>query len=316
MSNDEYGVFFGDTLYDYTDEKIPIIEHLFYENDIICISSKPGIGKSILAKQLMCCMTTGKPFLDTYKVPKKRTVLYVQTEGDRAETIERMTHMTMGMDLDNNRWAHINQDGIVINTQEGIKNLIKLAKEPNMDFDIIILDPLYTTVKGTLSSDEVATDWIRNARKLKTIFNCSIMVLHHDSKEGFFEGKNVEKQDSDIFGSVYWSAFFNSNFKLKRRKDQFVLQRGKQRSGKITDSVLMKLVEPKPLMFVNNDNDLDLTSLKVTMVLKSGERFQAKEIQLKADVSLASVYRTLGKLKDAGMVENTVEDKISYFKWN
>ena len=51
---DEFGCFWGDSLYDYADKKEAIIEYILYRNDCICISSKPGTGKSLLAKQLIC----------------------------------------------------------------------------------------------------------------------------------------------------------------------------------------------------------------------------------------------------------------------
>lgn len=313
LMSQEYGCFWGDELYNYSDSKIPIINYMLYENDVICISSKPGAGKSILAKQLMFHLTTATPFLDTYEVSKPRNVLYIQTEGDRAETIERIQAMKRGLILDDDRWAHINQDGIIINTNNGIGKLINMAEKPGMDFDVIIIDPLYTTVKGTLSSDEVATDWVRNCRKLKGHFGASVIVLHHDAKDIFHEGKEVSRGDDNIFGSVYWSAFFNHNFKLKDRGGVHYLQRGKQRSGKIVDCLEMKLLEPKPLMFINVDADMDATTVKVRQMLLLGDKLTAKVIQRKLKMSLATAYRALNKLMGNKIVKKTEDDGESYY---
>jgi len=310
----EYGCFWGNELYNYSDTKVPIIDHIFYENDVICISSKPGVGKSILAKQLMFHLTTGTAFLDTYEISKPRNVLYIQTEGDRAETIERIGHMKMGLNIDDSRWVHINQDGIVMNTQVGINKLVKLAERPGMDYDVIIIDPLYTTVKGTLSNDEVATDWVRNCRKLKGHFGASVIVLHHDAKDQFYEGKNVSREDDNIFGSVYWSAFFNHNFKLKLKDGYYHLQRGKQRSGKIVDCLDMGLIEPKPLMFVNVDDELDANMAKVKKMLGLKESLRARDLQKKIGVSIATIYRVINKLMGNKVVRRVEVDGDKYYE--
>lgn len=313
MSSNQYGCFWGTELFNYKDIKKPVIKHILYENDVICISSKPGVGKSILAKQLLFNLTTGTPFLDTYEIPKSNNVLYIQTEGDRAETIERINCMKLGLNIDNNKWVHINQCGLTINTNKGIEQLMNLAKKPQMDYDVILIDPLYTTVKGTLNNDEVATDWVRNIRMLTGEFGATLVIFHHDAKDLYQEGKAVNKGDSNIFGSIYWSAFFTANFKLKKLRDIHYLTTGKQRSGKIIDNIAMKLIEPRPLMYVNDDSDLDLSQIKVQKVLMSENvRMNAREIQKKIQMSLATTYRALGKLKDLDLIDSDEENKFSW----
>ena len=317
MGNMEYGCFWSEELYNYDNVKVPIINHFLYKNDVMCISSRPGQGKSILAKQLMFSLTTGHPFLNLYEVSRPQYVLYIQTEGDRAETIQRIHQMKAGLQIDDSMWAHINLDGAIINTQAGIKHLIELARKPMMPFGVIIIDPLYTTVKGTLNSDEVATDWVRNARKLKGEFGAAIIVLHHDSKVTYNQkGNAVDKGDDNIFGSVYWSAFFNTNFKLKKVKDTHVLQRGKQRSGEITDVIEMKLVEPNPLMFIENDPDMIVSEISLQTIMKGENvRMTAKQLMTKLGRSQATTYRLLKKMVKAGSVSNTLDGRVSYYEW-
>ena len=313
---EEYGVFWGDSLYDYRVTKDPIIKHILYEHDSICISSKPGVGKSILAKQMLFNLTTGFSFLDTYKIPKCNNVLYLQTEGDRAETIERVNAMKLGLMVDDSKWVHMNQDGIALNTEDGIRRFINLSKAPQINYDVIIIDPLYTTVKGSLSSDEVATAWVRNVRKIKGIYNCAFIILHHESKDLYQDGHLIRKSNENVFGSVFWSAFFNNVFKFKVANGVHYLEVGKQRSGKIIDSVEMRLIEPKPLMYSNNDDMLETSTVKITTVLRNtGKPFRASNLKKDTDLSLATVYRSLGKLIKNNLVDNVEVEGESMYKW-
>lgn len=312
-STGEYGIFYGDNLYDYAAMKEPLIDCLLYRNDTICISSKPGTGKSILVLQWIFNLTTATAFLETYKVEKPCNVLYIQTEGDRAETIERISNMKKGLQIDDERLVHINLPGIMLNKDVGIRSLIEMAKEPGITYDVIIIDPLYTTVKGSMINDEVATDWVRNARILKAEFEAAMIVNHHDTKDSYHEGKVVRKSDNDIFGSTFWSAFFNHNFKFKAINGVHYLIVGKQRSGKIMDKIPMKMVEPAPLLFTSNE-DMSLGHIKVKKVLEgSDKRFTYKQLVAMTQLSKNTIYRAIHSLGKA--VENVAEGGTSYYRW-
>lgn len=314
----EYGIFYGDSLYDYSHRKVPIIENILYEHDVVCISSRPGTGKSILVKQLLFNLTTGKPFLGTYEIPKACNVLYVQTEGDRSETIERVDNMKKGVEVDDTKWAHINQSGIIINSDAGINELLLMAKRPELHYDVIIIDPLYTTVRGSMLSDEVATGWVRNARKLKGVYGAAIIVLHHDHKDAYSsDGIAIDRKKDNIFGSVFWAAFFNHNFKLRKsKKGTFYFESGKQRSGKIVDCIEMKLVEPVPLMFTAFDEKTSQSVVGVRSILETVTRkMRVAAIKQQIDSSQASIYRALAKLQEARLVDKISEDGQVYYIW-
>ena len=96
----EYGIFYGDKLFPSKTTKVPIIENFLYEKDVMCIKSKEGVGKSILAQQLVFCLTSGTDLFDTYHINKPYNVLWIQTEGDREETFERIASMEKGLTID------------------------------------------------------------------------------------------------------------------------------------------------------------------------------------------------------------------------
>jgi hypothetical protein len=315
---EEFGVFWGDKIYSYTKEVVPIIEHLLYEQDVTCISAAPGKGKSILALQIVCALTSGEPFLDTYRVAKKCKVLYIQTEGSRAETISRLKCMKNGLNIDDGMWAHMNITTMCLDTVDGINSLISGATAPGIKFDVIVIDPLYPTVKGSLISDEVAITWTRNVRNLRSIFpQCTFLIINHEGKEMFgHDGQPIKKNVSHLFGSVFWSAFVNSLLSLSVKDGIHTLKVGKQRSGKIVESIDMIMKEPDPLMFVHCDD-------KVSTGLSEVERFirEAPEPVTSRDVcnavtaSKATVYRALSKAQKNKLVERIEQKPLPKYRW-
>lgn len=298
----EYGYFFGDKLYAKPPMKLPLIEHILYERDVVCISSAPGIGKTMLALQLLCNMTSGTPFLGTYEVYRPLNVLYIQTEGDRAETLERLDLMKQGLPINNARWAHLNLPGIKFNAESEFVDFLDSIKICGLLYDVIIVDPLYTTVEGSLNSDEVATNWIRNMRTLKALYDCAVIVLHHDAKDIYSEGVPIDRGNNVTYGSVFWQAFFNHNFKLKKRKDVYYLEGGKQRSGKIIDRVEMTL-ETEPLLFTSLGDTTSGDAFVVLKALQVAEgRLSAKDLLRITKVSKSSLYRILKRLEDNNQI--------------
>ena len=311
-SNVEFGVFWGPEIRQKLGKKEVLIEQLLYAGDVICISADPGVGKSILALQLMFNLTTGTPFLGTFDIPKVCNVLYVQSEGDRSETVERIEAMEGGLKIDDERWAHINIAGITLNTVEGFENFKKLSSLPGIEYDVIIIDPLYTTVKGSLKEDNVATDWIRNVRTIKELYKeCAMIVLHHDTKETFQDGKAVPRRADNVFGSVFWGAYLSYNYKLTKHNNVHTLTLGKRRTSKSLDKIEMRLMEPFPLMYVYADEDASIAKRQVEkVIIDNREGITAKGIIEKTELSKATVFRVLKILKEGGLI-NKVEHKFA-----
>lgn len=311
----EYGLFAGKKLYERAQPKDYLVEHILYERDVICISSKPGIGKSILAKQLMCCMTSGTPFLETYKVARPMNVLYVQTEGDRAETLERLELMTTVVPIDNRRWAHFNLPGVAFNVKSEFDAFVASVQSIGMVFDVVIIDPLYTTIKGDMSKNEVATDWIRAIRWLKGYLDCAIIILNHEGKDLYNEGVVVDRGTDSIFGSTFWGAFFNHNYKLKLYDGHHIMEIGKNRSGKAVDRIVMSLVNTDTLMYVPYDPAMTENGYKVKNAIKGGQGVDVRTIIDVTGVSRATIYRVLKKIEDEGNLKKEVKGIKVVYHW-
>ncbi len=308
----EYGYFDGPKLYSMAPSKEFLIENILYENDVICISSMPGVGKTMLALQMMCSLTSGTPFLGTYKVARPMNVLYIQSEGDRCETLERLQLMRKGVPLDDNRWAHVNIPGVSFNIPSeftAFSNWVDTTPKTTCQlYDVIIIDPLYTTVSGSLKDDEVATNWVKHIRAWKAYHQCAVIILHHDAKDIYTqEGTVVDKGTNVSFGSVFWQAFFNHNFKLRKRDHVYTLEGGKQRSGKIVERISMTLNTPEPLMFVCTGTEGSTALLVIRRLIDGAPRaMMAKEIVAETDMGKSTVYRVLDSLEENKQVKVTM----------
>lgn len=320
--NIEYGLFTGAKLWDNLMPKQPVVDGILYERDLTVISAHPGVGKSILALQLACNLTTGTPFLDTYDIPRPMNVLYGQTEGDRAETMNRIKHISKAVKFDQDRFFHFNSPGLALNTDEGFQAFSDNIQRPGIKYDVMIIDPLYTTVKGTLSSDEVATDWFRNVRRIRFQHNCAILVLHHEGKEMVTQkGQKISKETTDVFGSTFWAAMFNVNYKLTFNKSAqvYTLATGKKRGGdeKSVGDIQIRMLQPSPLSYVINLDNLSSTSQMLEQIIRSNPRkmYRKAELQELIGKSKATIWRAVKELADAGLIEAIEEDGIGYVRW-
>lgn len=318
----EFGIFTGPDIYNHLVPKEPIIEGLFNSRDHLIISSRAGIGKSILALQLVCNLTTGASFLDTFNITRPYRVLYVQTEGDRAETIGRLKHMLKVLKIDNCMWAHYNAVGIALNTSEGLRKFLEDVESLDMDFDIIIIDPLYPTVKGSLNADDVATDWQRSTRIIRSKFpNVSYIIFHHEpSKDNWQDGARISKPTDDLFGSTMWGAWMSANYKMELRSDGVRVLRsgkgeGKGRTGQGITEIHMRLIEPTPLYYVIDDTNLNETETVIWGIFNNSpeKRFRRVELEKSIEKSKPTVCRVLSTLIKSDRIIKIVEEGLVYY---
>ena len=306
----EYGVFWGDDLFKEVPNKMPIIEHFLYEKDVIFITAQAGVGKSVFILQMIANLTAGTPFLDSFAVPKPCKVLLLQTEGDRAETIARVKCIDRVVKYNHNNWVHLNLDGICLNTDEGHKEFMDFIEKPKFDYDVIVIDPLYTTVKGSVSNDEVVTEWVRHMRKVRMKYKCAFVVAHHETIKDFYvDGSKVLKGSKDLMGSSFWGAFGSYNYKIFGDKDHgYKLIRGKERNPKIIDNLSLRLIEPDPLRFIIADEGFSLSETQVLKILEDSRvPYNAAKIISATGLSRATVYRILRNLHTQNKISKISE---------
>lgn len=209
----------------------------------------------------------------------------------------------------------MNLPGIMLNDPVDYYKFTELVKAIPMMIDVVILDPLYTTIKGNMNDNQVATDWIRNIRELKGWLQCAVIVLNHENKDVYHDGSPIEKGPGSVFGSTFWAAFFNQNYKLRTYDKHFILEIGKNRSGKAVDRVQMTLMNTDTLMYVPWDPDLTSSGQKVTNLLRAGKPVTMRRIVEITGVSKASCYRLLRKWVDSGEVSKEATGRDILFSW-
>ena len=128
----------------------PLIEGLIWEKDNIFIIGTEKVGKSILALQFAFALTSGQPLFGEYKVKHTCPTLYVQTEGKLDETKERIEAMLKVNECDTRNLWIAYFPSLTIDTDGGLQAFISLVEARDIKPQIIILDPLYHSIKGNL----------------------------------------------------------------------------------------------------------------------------------------------------------------------
>lgn len=319
----QYGIFMGPDKYANIVERETVIEGVCDVGDNFIINSTAGSGKSILALQLICCLTIGLPFLETFNIPKKRRVLYVQTEGDRAETISRINRMKNALPINDDAWVHYNAIGIPLNTPEGLGRFINTVQAAAFQADVVLIDPLYPTIKGSISDDAVATDWQRGVRIIRErLGNMTFIIFHHDSNKIMYQnGKKVDRAPDNLMGSSFWTAWMSGNYQMSVDPATGVrhLVAGKGagygRTGQGVPEINMRLMEPDPLYYVMDDTNFNETEAIVYGKLTSslGEVFTRRQLEEYIGKSKATVCRALASLHREHKITKVTEQGVIYY---
>jgi len=316
-----YKIIRGDEILTVVDENIePLIEGILYPKDYIMIVAEEKMGKTIIAQQLNCNLTTGTPFLGVFHISKPVKVWHFLTEGKENDIKDRYIRMSHGVDIDVSKLTLI-PTLFRFNTPDGIEALREIIEEGKEHRpDVIIIDSLYPAIKGSLKDEEVVNDFHHIVRAIQNELQCAVILIHHFTKRVRTpDGKMVERTDKDNFGSAFWSAAVDhviwlDRFDKDEEHNDKVLKCDTQRSGKIFDSVRIRLNEPDPLYF-EIVGKLVEEEHRVLEVIKSGKDsgFPIHDIMKKARVGRSVCYQVLKVLQEKNLIEK-YGAKVKFFK--
>lgn len=139
----EFGITWGEELLNYNVQKKWLIHKFLNYMDICCIAAEKKVGKSVLIQQLAISLTSGTPLFDIYEVDKPCKILYIQSEGNRASTIERIKNISKKVPFVLENFYHINIAGSALHSKSGYEYLVEESLRPGVKYDVIIFDPLY-----------------------------------------------------------------------------------------------------------------------------------------------------------------------------
>ena len=284
-----------------------IIDKLLWENQIIVLMAEQKAGKSLLSLQMACALSCGEAFLDEFEVNKETRILYIQAEGDRYETINRLKNMTGkgGINWNPDNFYHMFPAALSLDTEDGYVSLREKIDELGYIPQVIFVDPLYMSMAGDLSDNQKSRMFCRYMRKLQERYGCAIIIVHHERKPSRDKnGRPMDGGDDGLFGSFVWRAFPSHVLRMRVKKDASrVLTCKTQRNGAVVSEINMALRSPKPLKFdvvggkearkdqvlklmkienkpVNHDNIVDMTGFCDDVVRKSiGRLLRTKDIE-------------------------------------
>jgi hypothetical protein len=214
-----------------------IIEGLVWERDNIFIVGSEKVGKSILALQFAFCLTSGQPLFGEYRVRTPMCVLYVQTEGKLADTRDRISEMLKANDCETANLFIAFFPHVSLDTGLGLDLFVKAVEDKGVRPNVIILDPLYHSMQGSLIDEEDSRRMTANLRVLGARYSATIIVVHHTHKPiRMGDGRLINEGDNAIFGSFVWKAWADHVLLFTHGKEKNrILSCQTQRSGKVVE---------------------------------------------------------------------------------
>lgn len=300
----KFRVYEGNDLFILSEEKRqPLIQDFLYENDYVIIVAKDKIGKTILALQLACNLTSGTPFLNMLEVPKQRRVWYFAVEGHDEDIKRRLVNMTKKINIDKDMFKLICSTGLRLNTNEGVESIKQLIEEnQNKLPKVIIIDPLYMAIRGSMRDDNVITEFTHVVKQFGEICDASVIIIHHARRQiRLKDGSLINSGDEEIFGSAFLKASVDHVFymgKVENTGHKF-LKCDTQRSGNIIDSVELRLIEPSPLYF--EFAEPSITGLEASvdeLLVKYEGGLTVDKIARTLSTSKSSIYNALHRVKN------------------
>lgn len=295
-----------------TEEEKYLIANVLWERDHIFLLGKEKTGKSILALQMACCLTSAYPFLSKFEIPEPMDVLYVQTEGKKHDTVERLKAMTdkeQGIPWDPTRFFLLYYHSFALDTQEGMnffrQQVSLLPRKPSVMF----LDPLYMSMHGDLIDNSDARHMVKNIRKISEELNCAVVVVHHQHRQQRDNRGQLiaEEGDDTLFGSFVWKAFPDHILTLYKRKDNIRLFTcHTQRAARVVENVELELIQPFPLYFqiIGEDQKPYVKEVLEFMVKNVSPivGITAKDLEDKMKLSTSAVKKSLSILIRQGNI--------------
>ena len=194
-----------------------IIQHgILPKGQVLFLYGEYGTMKSWLVQDMAVSIAKGQPWL-IYPTSQAR-VLMLNTELPKKEYQDRWTVGMQGRKLSNltDIWLDTTTD-LFLDTVGGIGDL--LATVTQLSIDVVILDNLYSAVRGDLTKNTTADSLIKNCKVLSHR-GISLVCVHH-ARQGLVSlgsGKQIFQGAFEMFGSSYLPNWADSIF-ITRHED-------------------------------------------------------------------------------------------------
>ena len=219
----------------------PLIDEFLYKGMVMLLAANPGTGKSVLATQIAASLSCGASVFDLLPVPRPCRVYYIQLEGTYYETIERLRHMEPQIPFDEVNLCWDVCDYLNVERADHIAKLIERIQAFGSP-DLIIIDPIYMTVRGGLSKDAPATAFVQFSHTLRQQFGCALLLIHHTHRERYAtDGTKIEEADP-FYGSQWLKAHVDVSYLVEvvdKAHTQIRLENKKARGGNVHKRLIL-----------------------------------------------------------------------------
>ena len=293
-----FRVYEGKALLEVDEERTrPIVQDFLFEHDYVLLVAKEKMGKSLLGLQLACNLSSGTPFLDALEIHQPNKVWYIAAEGKDNDIKDRLIRMSKKIPINVDNFKLICIAGFRLNTREGIEGMNQLI-DVNKDRlpRVIIIDPLYMAIKGSIKDDFVVNDFTYTVRRFAEVCDAAVIVIHHSRRPiRLANGTIINDGDDEIFGSAFLKASVDHIFYMGRvsNTDRIFLKCDTQRSGAIIETMELKLHEPEPLYFEEVEHREGLSEQIAKVLLEHPQGLSIKQLTKLVGVSKVSIYVNL-----------------------
>ncbi len=290
-----------------------------------------GTGKTLLAYDAVRCMASGQDWMGG-SVRRKHRCLIIQTEESQVDTRERL--------IINGYLEQLEPGYCKVETWFSffqIDELAEYVKENEIEF--VMIDSL-TTANGNSgnSENDVAYSMVFSELKQKVVdpFNCTVLVIHHASRNNQMRGSTANKNNVDFVVHLHNGATNPQDKlkddRLKLKQTERILEIEKARGGVLGKYIVELLTFDYRWVLVGAVDsfgnrtaiDSDLAGkLQNHLTLNPHRKFSTKDISsdfsdypLELIRSELEVLRRIGEIKGS-YTQAILEDgtKFGYWKY-
>lgn len=288
-----------------------LVERLFPEGGIGIIGGDGGVGKSWLGLLLGVSVSSGSKFLGEFGV-KQGKVLIIDEENALTLTYQRLQKLSKGLKLEaaDLPLSFLNNEAIRLDSDDSYNALKSILQKEKPS--LIIVDSLVRVHGADENSAKEMERVFRRAKELTTLYNSTIIFLHHTRKlsQNYNYASQMLRGSSDIrnFVDSYVYMWADGNEKtLVHDKSRYAIPepRFKVLMQDIDDgtAITMKYTgEVKPL----KESKVEIAKDSIVEQLKNRSEVSRQDIikALKGTVGETKIDQALKELELKGIIDS------------
>jgi archaellum biogenesis ATPase FlaH len=270
------------------------------------LTGESGGGKSVFALKLVDTISRGTLFLEKYKTEKTKT-LYIDFEMNKYDMGQRVRSIVR---TKNDNLVYLPKKGFdILNVTD--LNKLKHYIDEN-EIELVVFDTLSKVHCKNENDNGDMTSVMNEFLKLAES-GITVLLIHHNRKEGQFRGKKASKDDargaSAIIDNCASHFSFISNTKISEDSNRYiekniVLEQHKSRNlnkvGKLSiDIKYDNVTDTTDFTLVNGDLDAPITKQIENWIMnfiKPDKIYLFEEIEKNTEFGISNLRKTLNLL--------------------